>query len=324
LAACLALLLWGCNAPRNNPFDPEAGNYIGLQVFGSIHGRVTSKAGSPLSGALIHSIADDTTGSMIAAISNLQGFYTIENAPQGQYQLVCALDNHLADTLIVQINPGAQTAVNFSLDAHPIIQDYQIISQYFDGLGPPLYLARALQARIVLSDADGYLDIAGMRLVIQGSVDTTFVTMDSVVGSLFFSTVRLWQTVFPGDTIGQNIVGQPCICTVWDNTGGSNQASDSVEHILPFIPEINPIGPVYVQPFAFSWQPHNIFYSFVYNVRVANLNNQVIWQQQSIRSDSLVSDSLSLPQGTYTWTLEVADEFGNTARSAPEQFVVWP
>jgi hypothetical protein len=326
-AACCALLIWGCNASRNNPYDPRSGNYLGPEANpGSISGRVT-RLYSPsvgLNGVLIRSLPD-SLGFTIAATSNSQGFYSIPDVSPGQYQLVCSLAGYLSDTVSVQVNAGTSTLSNFALDALPVIQSFQITSQFIS-YGPlPPFLERAILAQITVIDADGFSDFNHLNLSLNGFIDTNFVGLDSAIGSISYHSIRLPQTVFPGDTISVNLVEYPFLSTVWDDSGGSASAIVSIANIMPFLPEEDPIqSNDFFPPVDLSWQPYSFSYFFVYNVRITNVGTQLIaWYQEGIPSDSL-HVSMLLPNATYTWVLEVADNFGNFARSAPStQFTVF-
>jgi hypothetical protein len=328
LTACAVLLIWGCNAPRNNPYDPQSSNYLGPEANpGSISGRV-SKLFSPslgISGALIRSLPD-SLGFTIAATSNSLGFYSISDISPGQYQLVCSLIGYLNDTLSVQVNSGTTSESNIHLDALPVIQSFQITSQYiFYGPTPPT-LERAILARVTLTDADGFSDINHLNLFLNGFIDTTFVGLDSVIGALSYHSIRLPQTVFPGDTIGQVLVGDQFTCTAWDDAGGNANVSASIAHILPVIPEQNVTQTIFFgPPIVLSWQPYDFNFPFVYNVqitRILPLPQVIAWTQEGISSESL-SVSPTLPDATYTWILQVEDDFGNMSQSAPStQFEV--
>jgi hypothetical protein len=315
------LLIWGCDVPRNNPYDPDAENYLG--PMGSIQGQATSLSGIGLDSALVSSLAD-TNGYVVSATTNSQGFFTISNIQTGSYQLVCTRAGYIADTLTCLVNLGLPTIINFRIDAIPVIQNFRITSQYIDWGDVPPFLDRAFFALITVFDADGFSNISSLNLLRDGYIDTNFVALDSASGSLSYHSLRLPQTVFPGDSIGLNLVGDLFACTVWDDSGASDVAVDYVERLLPEIPTLPPNNPIIQQqPFLREWNSYNVSYPYVYNVRIFDdSSNLLVWSQMGIPSTTL-SVSLSLPLESYYWTLEIEDEYGNTARSRPDNFVVY-
>jgi len=81
LSFLLVLWLAGCNAPRDNPYDPDADNYVGPGAS-SISGRVTTYAGEELAGAEI--MANPLSpGAVRGSYSNSAGYYTITEVLPG-------------------------------------------------------------------------------------------------------------------------------------------------------------------------------------------------------------------------------------------------
>lgn len=332
LAACTALLIGACDVPRNNPYDPQADNYLGSEAnLGSLSGRVT-RLYSPavgLSGAQIASLPDNS-GFIIAAASGPNGNYTIENVPPGQYQLICSLSGHLADTISVTIYPGTQSTVNFHLDALPVIQNFTITSQYIAWGVPPLYLERALLATITATDEDGFTDIDSLHLNLEGVLDTTFFNPDSTGGITCRQFIRLSQTVFPGGTISPDLVGDNFHCTVKDKSSGLGQASSTVAHIFPTLPVPDVVPPNiwdWMQPFILEWAPYTASFPFTYSAWISPsaTPTQITWHQDDIPSTITHTDSIMIDPGNYIWTLEIIDDYGDFARALPsDPFTVWP
>jgi len=319
----LALLLCSCEAPRDNPLDPGATNYIGPEAsVGSVKGRVTGLDYTPLMSALVLTIPGYR-----GAQTNSQGDYLIEDIQAGQYQIFCAPPGYAPDTLQVTVLPMMQTIADFRLDALPVFQSFQVTSHYiYQGTeaSPPEYYNIFARAR--LTDPDGINDIAQVTLEVEDWPDTTMsFNSDSTVGAEAFYYVNLEFT--PGASL-DSIKWQHFTCVAED--ASNNTASTSPLTVLRFFDDYPvPLSPIdRVQEFTptpvFEWEPFGEQFYFTYEVRVyREQSGSLSWLESALppSASSIVSDSLA--SGFYYWLLEAFDEYGNSARSAPAYFEVY-
>lgn len=324
LAALLSL--GGCDAPRDNPYDPGAGNYFGPGVgTGSLAGQVTGLAGQHLSGAVV--LATSSAGAIQGDASNAQGSYLILDVPAGVYQLVCTLPGYAPDSASAIVLVAQQTGgVDFRLDALPAVPYFVVTSHYYhQEIIPPLYYSINAQARI--SEPDGRNDLDTVALEIEGGSQYAL-SYDSTSSPFFCYHLDLGEESLPGQSV-DSIMGKTFGCFVSDTSGNWAISNPDfirryfVDYPVPLSPNDNEAVFVWMPPLV--WDPFNASFPFSYAARVYRdygSSHPLVWEQSSISptETSVVVDSLD--NGNYFWTLEVTDEYGNSAQSLQAAFIV--
>ncbi|HEX7345019.1 MAG TPA: carboxypeptidase-like regulatory domain-containing protein [bacterium] len=321
-------MLWlaGCNAPRDNPYDPDADNYVGPGAS-SISGRVTTYAGEELAGAEI--MANPLSpGAVRGSYSNSAGYYTITEVLPGSYQLLCSLNGYASDTMEISVPEKAfLTGKNFALNGFPIIHDFQVTSHYINASVLP-FLYYQIRGQATLTLPDDINDMAGVFLQTQLGLQWAM-NFDVQSGDSFHYSISLNESSLPGGSV-DSIEGHYFICSVLDTSGIAIQSEPAT--IRRYL--INPpytLSPGYnvliyeTNPWL-TWDPYTAPFYFEYTARVYNTDglSPVLYRQQS--DVSATEDSVQtgfLPSGEYIWTLEVIDEYGNSALSLDAKFQVF-
>jgi hypothetical protein len=312
LIACAMLMIWGCDAPRDNPYDPQSPAYIGLK--GSIQGKVWNLAGSAyLSNAIIAGISNRTVA------SGASGAYFIENVTAGQYTLICSLQGFGADTQTVTVEDQSAAQVDFHLDALPTINEFHATSHAYR-IFPSSYYMLEAQAR--LGDLDGRNDLDSVTLQIEDSRYS--MNYDSTVGSVYYYSYELDTSPQGGFNAYR---GKQLICTVIDAAGNRAVAyQDSIIHFFPELPNASyPSGTIVNgDTMSLVWDTYNIQFPFVYNVQIKR-GILVVWSQANIPANVTTIDTIPTPQPNgydYSWTVEVMDFYDNSARSQNANFTI--
>jgi hypothetical protein len=312
LVACVMLMIWGCDAPRDNPYDPQSPAYVGLK--GSVQGNVWNLAGSSrLNNAIITGIVDRTVA------SSASGAYFIENVTAGQYTLICSLEGFVADTETVTVEDQIVAQVDFHLDALPTIDDFHVTSNSYRIFPNSFYM---LNAHARLSDLDGWNDIDSVILQIEDNLYS--MNHDSTVGSSFYYNYELDTSPLGGFTAYS---GKQLTCLVTDDAGNRTVTyQDSIIHFFPQLPNASyPSGSVInSSTMILTWYDYPYTqYTFGYNVQIQR-GNQVVWSQSNIPANvtSLTNIPTPQPNDDYSWTVEVVDFFNNSARSPDADFTV--
>ncbi|HDH57906.1 MAG TPA: carboxypeptidase regulatory-like domain-containing protein [Bacteroidetes bacterium] len=316
----VGFLLSACDAPRDNPLDPDADNYMG--PMGIVSGRVTNLASVPLSDVMVLAIPGYRGG-----VTDNSGYFLIENVEAGDYQVSCGPSGFEPDTQFVTVRDGLTSVVNFQLDALPVISNFQVTSHYLylgTQIPPQTYI---IYARSHISDPDGFGDIEQVTLEFEGGLDTLMAySPDSSSGSSLFYFVQLPLDFFPGASI-DSVKWKKFTCTAEDTSG--NVASSEPLSIQRFFDDY----PVQIYPFSdivsssglyLWWEPYDEQFFFTYTVRIFKEGYSTpVWERSGISpTDSTTTVGVTLENGDYNWTLEVIDEYGNTARTAPATFTV--
>lgn len=324
--ASLVSLLYACDAPRDNPLDPEADNFIGLR--GSIAGKVTNLISAPVTDALVLTIPGCR-----GAFTDSLGNYIIEDVETDvdsrDYQIFCAPSGFEPDTLSVTVYPGSLAVRDFRLDALPVIQDFQVTSHYIyqPGETPPDYYT--IFARSHLTDPEGLGDIKIVLLKVEGDPDTLMsYDPDSSTGSSFFYFVNLYFLPFEVDSLKL----KHFTCLVEDTSGNTTSSLPlSIMRFFvtsPILIYPDPLNhQIITTPFpTLVWYPFEGQFFYTHTARIfreLSTYNELVWQRSGIASyvdTATVDDSLS--SDDYYWELEVYDEYGNSSRSEPAYFEV--
>ncbi|TKJ39014.1 hypothetical protein CEE37_11350 [candidate division LCP-89 bacterium B3_LCP] len=326
----LTLTIFACDAPRDNPYDPESGNYIGpvgeIDSVGSISGTVTSLGFIALPNVLVL-----TSPGYIGAVTNSNGDYLIEGISAGDYQVFCNPEGFEPDTLDISVNIGQVTEADFRLDALPVIEDFQVISQFVHQINPPVPPEyHIIFAQTLLTEPDGLNDIVSVTLHIEDFLDTLMsYNPDSSSGGSFYYDFYLPEEQFPYGNV-DSIRWKHFSCTVED-TSGNSSATEPIPVMRFFetypIPT-SPIDDEVVGPpeVALIWEEFDQTFFFTYDVRVyREIGSNVyslFWQQSGISASvTTVTVNSSFVNDEYYWELWVFDEYENSARSAKAHFV---
>jgi hypothetical protein len=322
LGACFALLTWSCDAPRDNPFDPNSDNYVGPdRNIGIVSGNVADLSSAPLSGVQVFTIPEYR-----GAVTNPQGNYTIEGLSLRTYQIVCAPAGFEPDTAGVDLTDDAVATVNFTLDALPSIVDFKVISHFIDPSQqlPPYYLVSAFAA---IFESDGESDLQYVTLHVQSGFSTPMI-YDSTRDLIHYYSKNLLEAELPGASIDS--VGDKLFWCTAEDQGGNSDSSKAL-----FIARFFDNYPFLLSPIddetvstptpTLRWEAFNAPFYFTYHALVYNGQNNppLVWEKADIGADVTMVITDSLPNSNYYyWTLEVSDIFGNTALSAPVDFNV--
>lgn len=320
----LLMAFIACEAPRDNPLDPAANNYIGPES-GWITGEVTSLTAVPLGSVLVMSIPGYR-----GSLTDAQGRYTIADVPPGEYEVCCSPVGFMPDTIIVTINPKSQSIANFRLDALPIIQSFQVTSRFIwqpDEIPLEYYV---IFGRTQITDIDGLVDIDRVTLEIENNLETYAFNHDSSSGSSLYFSVNIPESDLPGGSI-ESIQGKTFNCIAEDTAG--NVTISSPQFIRRFINAyLNPSSPKdHSNPdtafVTLVWNPFSATYFFTYKVTLYNdiggeySYTNLYWSMAGINSSvNSVNVEKELEFYDYRWFFEVVDEYGNSARSEPAYF----
>ena len=316
-AGLVLLLLSGCE-------DGGEDSANGAIPSGSISGRVTTLSNQPLVGAEI--LAYGAEESIWGDISDADGHYVIAGLPDGEYQLICSLQGFASDSNTTAVAMGQETAdQDLVLDALPFVEDLQVASHlYCQQILPPFIYTLSAQAQI--SDQDGFYDIAGAQLNLEGEYLATMIH-DSAIGDLLGYSIIVPEDSLPGQSIAA-VMGKIFTCSVFDMS--NNFAVSSPEMIRRCFEEVPyPISPnfnetVYVPNPWLIWNPFDAPFLFTYTAQVYRDIGRIqfYWQQSAMPMDQDSVQVDSLPNGYYFWTLLTVDEYGNSAQSQPAYFYV--
>ncbi len=313
----LGLIISGCapDAPHDNPLDPSSPNY---NATGILTGKVLSLSPpyAGISGALV---TIEQTGEARSTVSD--GSFEFKTVPSGNVTLIVNKSAYLSDTLNLTVEVGKSYDEEIHIDALPQVSNAQVVTSKIDQWWPgPVYSALVTAD---VTDPDGI-----------GDIDSIYVQVDSLSFPLNYSVsnkdfeATIDATQLPNQDL-QWLVGKDLTVFAVDKAGGVGKSTGFyISRVIE--PEAIPTAPASLDTTTatpvFNWNPPTVSYNYTYQLQVVSLaggTQTVVWSVSGL-SSSEVSYTYPgvLQSGTYFWTVEVVDDFGNSSRSKEASFVV--
>ena len=312
-----------CNAPRDNPLDPNGTNADLLQIkpnLVQIEGTVQTIS-APLTG--IPGVSVFWLPGNIVVATNDSGKYNISNIKPIDGLLIFKKDGYTPDSANVKWNNAKQILVpTVNLNKIPTLDSYSIFSEVAEqstqsGLIANQMADLVFKAKIIDSDND---------------IDSVFVTNDmlkdtlglELQGKLYqgtFSTAKLNVTNLD-ETVGYNF-------DVWVIDSfkrsffvGSNKVARVIKNGVDILSPNNDSVAISL-PVDLSWNQYENGFPFTYKVEIYNATNPLpIYTMDNIppNQTSLKIDTTSLVSGDYFWAVSVVDKFLDSYKSQPGRF----
>jgi hypothetical protein len=321
-------LLGGCEAPRDNPLDPGAGNFIdpNYQV-GSVEGRVTDLAFNPIVGALVLALPENSEVYR-GAVTDGDGKYRIDEIKIGNCQVFTQPEGYVGDTSSVIVNFQQTTQKNFFLDALPQIYEFKVTSHFrYEDISPPEYYE--VRSTAVLRDPDGFNDIDSVLLVtLEGDLrmDMEY-NPDSTRNDSFFYNLIISEDQLPDGSI-DSVKWDHFQCRVVDVTGHFTLSEEkTIMRVFDsYVEPVDPINGITVSPdnIELIWNPYNEQFFYTHSLFIYQAYTDIaVWDSTGISSTTTsVQVDTVLSAGAYYWRIAVIDEWGNSALSDKADFNV--
>ena len=310
-----ASLFISCNAPRNNPFDPENPDY----AFAAITGTVQTFS-LPYTGIAGVSVFWNSSNALI--LTDAKGNFKIDNILPIDGKLIFQKEGYLSDTLNVVW--GSSKLLNYQVNLNKIpqldsVSIYTVVINQFTPPGQSYQLV--INAKI--SDKDNDIDsvyVGNTQLNLYKGLDFNVTNKD-------YETVLSTQDLNINDieqTIGLdfNIIVKDIFNRLY--IVGSNKVSRVIKSGAAIQFPANDTA-ITSTPIL-RWQRFKTGYPFSYMIEIYTndfANSQLVFRQENISSDSIsyqVNKPLSIKD--YYWVIWVIDQFKNRSRSLPATFRV--
>jgi hypothetical protein len=324
-----AVISFSCNAPRDNPLDPNGPKSDLVQIkqnLVQITGTVQTIS-APLTG--ISDVSVYWLPGEVVVKTDASGNFAIKNIKPINGLLIFMKDGYTTDTVAVNWNNESQIILPIiNLNRIPTLapDGYSIYSEVADQTGQSnttVGQMADLVFKVKINDSDNDIDsvyvendmlnfTGGLELqgkMYQGTFTTTKInnnisSLDAVVGYNF----DVWVI----DTFNRHfLVGSKQVARV---------IKSGVEIISP-----NNDSTAIKPPINLNWKQYSNGFPFTYKVEIYNATNpQPIFTKDSIASDqtTLQIDSSSVPSGDYFWAVSVVDKFLDSYKSLPGRFQI--
>ncbi len=309
----ILIVISGCQAPRNNPLDPENPGNLYQHLSGET--KSVSIPYHPIPEVKIHS-----NNFLLTTVTDQAGKFSIEliDAPPGW--IYFTKNGYYPDSSYISWENSKAQYLEILLNAHPVMQQCEVYS-IIENRYPSLQTER-MQINIELSDVDNDIDSVFLNIDILDQIhllpynttnklyERTFTIYDLDVQSLEQLTGHA-QSISVKD-IFDNMFTIP-ISPV------RRVIREEVLFISPSGNELTTASP------TLSWHEFNPGFSHTYTLEIftSEITPQRVWYVQS-QPDSLTEYivDMTLPANEYFWVIWAVDAFGNRTRSKPASFKI--
>ena len=314
LIMSIAIFLFSCNAPRNNPLDPLSSNY----KYGSIKGTVQtfSVPYTAIPGVSVYWQQGD-----VLVKTDSSGNFSINNIKPVNGKLIYTKSGFNPDTVIVAWNNSRTYRSDVNLNTIPTLDSISIYSVVIKQFYPAQTSQLVIDTKIRDVDNDiksvyvenSYLglkkalDFNVSSKIYQTQLSTTELNVQDIQETIGLQFNIVVQDIFNN----QFVVGSDNVTRVIkDGVLLKQPANDTTTSANPTL----------------IWQRFTPGYSFTYMLEVYTndfANSQLVLQVPNISPDSIsYSLTQNLTSGNYYWVIWVIDQFNNRIRSLPATFTV--
>jgi len=309
----LIFFLSSCDAPRQNPLDPENPNNHYHSLRGSI--QTLSIPHHP-----VDRVAVVWPDQSLWTQSTEQGNFVLEMISPRDGWVYFRHEDYFEDSLFIPWqNQTTVTILNY-LNALPKLDSLQIYSVILNRY--PTLQTEQVVIRVKLTDHDNDTDSV---LAVNRFVNSRHTLAYNVNDKWYQKTLSLYDLQV---IKSEELVGHPFEIIVKDFFGRSYPAGAAdIQRVLrEEIVFISPSGNEVTSPQpVLTWQKYSTNFSFTLWLQVftAEITPQLVWGKDQLESITIsCTVDQPLPAGEYFWVVWASDEFGNRTRSKPASFKV--
>ncbi len=310
------LIVFGCEAPRDNPLDPTNPNNA---KKGTIEGTVQSFS-LPYVG--INEVNVFWEKGNVFVKTDTSGSFTILNVEPVNGPLIFIKQGYNPDTINVVWGNSKSLSYTINLNQLPVLDSIAIYTSVINNSNQPSQnFELTITAKIIDPDKD----------IDSVYVSNSFLNLNN--GLEYNLTDKVYQTTLNIDTLGisdlEQTIGldfQINAIDIFNKTHfiGSGKVTRVIKNEVQLL---QPAGnsPVDTLP-IFKWQKFDAGYTYHYMLEA--YTNDLANAQLVFRVDNLPPDSLSysvkkpLSKRDYYWVVWAVDRFKNRSRSKPLIFIV--
>jgi hypothetical protein len=310
--AIMGLLLVSCDAPRENPLDPENPNNSFSVLSGTI--RTVKVPNEPLSGVNVY-----WPNSNVIVETNSTGTFVIDDLRPENGYLYFEKSGYSSDSLLIEWNSRKTVSILQQWNSTP----------------------KLVSGNLTSSVENRFPDVQVYRLIIdaritddENDVDSVFIANDELQfeSNLNNVSVTVFQNQYTPTQMNlgsvDDVIGKEFDVIAKDVNGKSfNIAQLIIKRIIKDLVEtITPANnEVVSDTLKLNWRRFTPGYSFSYSLSIFTntVDPEMVWEAKNVSSDDILYEvSENFDPGNYFWVVWVIDEFGNKARSRPASFII--
>ncbi len=313
LVVTVVIFLNSCDAPRENPLDPNSND----NQLGTIGGTVQTFS---LPYTPIKDVEVFWKPGNRMVYTDMNGDFSVPNIKTENGQLIFRKEGYHNDTVMVDWAGRREVNEQVNLNKIPALDSLSIYSVVLNSSNPDLVMSE-LVIQTKVKDIDNDIDTV---YVVNGQLGL-MKPMDFNIASKTFMTALTPQELGLTDieqTIGlefdfrvRNVLGE---ISVLHGSGVKRIIKDQVTGLLPSDEQV-----VSAVPFDLTWDRYSPGYLFRYKVEIyTNDGSQLVISEDNVSAQDTAFTVNSIDAGSYWWVIWVIDEFNNQDRSTPAAFSV--
>ncbi|MCF8242224.1 MAG: hypothetical protein K9J16_12630 [Melioribacteraceae bacterium] len=307
------LVIFSCDAPRENPLDPNNPDNVFAIITGSV--KTVSIPRAPVSAAKI-----TFANSNQVVYTNSSGNFNIETTTKINGWLYVEKENFSMDSSYINWNNSSKINREFFLNAKPRI-DSLILNSSVINRHPNLQ-SYFVEVKADLFDSENDID------------SVFFISEDLDINELLlYNFASDWyENSFSIEELGlksiDQTVGKNFQINVVDKNGLTFDVGSSIikriikQEIEYTAPSNNEIVSL---PFSIEWKRFLPGFNFRYKLEIflVDVTAELYWSEDFIPSSEIQFDfTKNINPGTYFWVIWCIDEFNNSTRSKPATFII--
>jgi len=315
LLLLLALLVVSCDAPRNNPLDPENPANKIISIEGNI--LTDTKSPEPVSGVSIYWMNERISG-----LSDENGYFKVKCSGQNDGWLYFRKDGFATDSVFVYWNGKTKISLQVNLNSLPTLKSVSFFSIVRNKYSTVDY---QLAVECEITDIDD--DIDSVYLINQGYKISK--QLSKLSASKFEGDYYDYEL---GVTSLENLVGKNFEIVVKTSdssaiTIGKTSIKRIIKDVIEFISPAN--QEVVSNTPNLKWKKFTQGFNFTYTIEIFSdePEPELVWKKEAIPStETSIDVDSAIPttpnNNKFFWVIWCVDEYKNMARSRTAGFVV--
>ncbi|MCB0749038.1 MAG: hypothetical protein KDC90_16380 [Ignavibacteriae bacterium] len=309
----IILFINSCNAPRNNPLDPNST----LSKISTLEGTIKtiSVPQLPIENAKIF-----WQNEGIISFTDGNGFFRIENIEPKDGWIFIEKDNFSTDSLFITFENQKKISLTIFLNSIPKISDLQFYSITKNKF--PNTQVYNLEIKSKITDDENDIDSVFIELP---ELNAKKQLLYNASTKYYENSISLEDLKITSIDI---IIGKEFIINVFDSdrkkflAGKANIKRIIKEEILTKAPSGK--DTVFTSNPLLEWFRFKPGFQFRYLVQIYTdeVPAILVWQKEIISSEIQYLTDVNLSSGDYFWVIWAIDEFENRTQSKPASFIV--
>ena len=309
----LFILFISCDAPRNNPLDPENPDNKIATIDGFI--KTVTVPQTPIENVQVICINEG-----LVTKTNSDGYFSFSNIDRKDGWIIVEKENYSTDSLFITFGNQKKISKNFFLNSIPKINDLQFFSITINKF--PNNQKYSLEVRANITDDENDIDSIFIQLL---ELNTNKELLYNASSKYYENSISLEDLNITSIDI---IIGKEFTINVFDSdakkfiVGESNIKRIIKEEIFTTAPTAR--DTVFTNSPLLKWNRFKpgFEYRYLLEIYTDEVPANLVWEKEINSTEIEYLTDINLSTGDYFWVIWAIDEFENRTRSKPSSFIV--